>query len=54
MKKKKPLLIGIAIGVLARPVISRAYRPFRARVQRRIYEVAFQYMQDYDINHPSD
>jgi hypothetical protein len=53
MRKKKPLLIGIAIGALARPVIVRAYRPFRARIQRKLYDVAFEFMQNYDADHPS-
>lgn len=53
MRKKKSLLIGIVIGALARPVIVQVYRPFRSRVRRKIYDAAFQFMQDYEIDHPS-
>jgi hypothetical protein len=53
MRKKKHLLIGIAIGALARPVIVRAYRPFRSRVRRKIYDVAFEYLQNFDADHPT-
>lgn len=52
MRKKKPLLIGIAIGVLARPVIVRAYRPFHNAVRTKIYNLAFDFIQNFDANHP--
>lgn len=53
MRKKKPLLIGIAIGVLARPVIVRAYRPFRDVIRTKVYNVAFEYIQNFDADRPS-
>jgi hypothetical protein len=51
VRKKKPLLVGIAIGVLARPVIVRAYRPFRHKVQTKLYNLALDFIQNFDANH---
>lgn len=53
MKKKKPLLVGIAIGVLARPIIKRAYLPFRSAVRNKLYTLAFDFIQDFDADRPS-
>lgn len=53
MRKKKPLIIGIAIGILARPVIKRAYRPFSDAVRKRVYNIAFDYIQNFDADRPS-
>lgn len=51
--KKKPLIVGIAIGVLARPVVLRMYQPFHAKVQQKLYNLAFDFMQNFEANHPS-
>lgn len=53
MRKKRSLLIGIAIGALARPVIKRVYRPFRHVVREKIYNVAFDYIHNFDAERPS-
>lgn len=53
MRKKKLLFVGIAIGVLARPIIVLAYRPFRDVIRTRIYNVAFEYIQNFDADRPS-
>lgn len=53
MRKKKALLVGITIGVIARPVIVRVYRPFHGRVRNRIYNLAFDYIQNFDADRPS-
>lgn len=53
MRKKKQLLIGLTIGVLARPVIKRAYRPFSDAVRKKIYDIAFDYIQNFDADRPS-
>lgn len=53
MRKKKALLVGITIGALARPVIVRVYWPFRGRVRTRIYNLAFDYIQNFDADRPS-
>lgn len=52
-KKKKQLLVGVAIGVLARPVIKRAYRPFRSVVRNKLYAIALNFIQDFDADRPS-
>lgn len=51
--KKKPLIIGIAIGVLVRPILVRAYRPLHKRMQINLYNFAFDFIQNFDANHPS-
>lgn len=48
MREKKPLLIGIAIGVLARLVVKRAYKPFRNTVRTKIYSLALEFVQNFD------
>lgn len=55
MRKKKTLIVGIAIGLLARPVIKRA--PFRnmARdvIRTRLYNLAVDYIENFDAERPS-
>jgi hypothetical protein len=51
MRKKKPLLVGIAIGVLARPVIIQVYKPFRNTVQTKIYNLALDFIQNFDAKY---
>jgi hypothetical protein len=53
MRKKKPLLIGVMIGVLAKPVITQACRPFRDRIRNKIYNIAVDYIQNFDADRPS-
>lgn len=53
MRKKKSLLVGIVVGVLARPVVALAYRPFRDVIRAKIYNVAFDYIQNFDADRPS-
>lgn len=53
MKRKKGLLIGVVIGVFARPAIALAYRPFRDVIRTRIYNAAFDYIQNFDADRPS-
>ena len=53
MRKKKSLLVGIAIGVLARPALRRAYRSFREKVRVKMYGIALDFIQNFDANHPS-
>jgi hypothetical protein len=53
MRKKKSLLIGVTIGVLARPIIKQAYRPFRDVIRNKIYGVAVDYIQNFDADRPS-
>lgn len=53
MRKKKHLLVGVAIGVIARPVIKRAYRPFRSAVRNKIYLIALDFVQNFDTGGPS-
>jgi len=53
MRKKKPLLIGITIGLLARPVVIRAYQPFRDVMRNKLYNIAFDYIQNFDADRPS-
>jgi hypothetical protein len=48
MRKKRPLLLGIAIGVFARPIIVRVYRPFHSRLQDTLYNIAFDFIQNLD------
>ena len=50
MRKKKSLFIGIAIGALARPAIIRAYRPFQVRVQTKLYNIALDFVKNFDAN----
>jgi hypothetical protein len=50
MRKKKPLLIGITIGVLARSVVKRVYKPFRNTVRTKIYIFALDFVQNFDAN----
>lgn len=53
MRKKRTLLIGITIGVLARPIVLWAYWPFRDVIRTKIYNVAFDYIQNFDADRPS-
>ncbi len=48
MRKKKPILIGIAIGALARPVFKQAYKPFRNSVRNKLYNLALDFIQNFD------
>lgn len=52
-KKKKQILVGIVIGAFARPVIKRAYRPFRSAVRNKLYVLAVDFIQDFDADRPS-
>lgn len=52
-KQKKSLFVGIVIGALARPVIVRVYRPFHSKVQNKLYNIAFDFIQNFDADHPS-
>lgn len=56
MRKKKQLLLGVGVGLLVRPVIARVARPLtskaRQAVRVKLYELAFQYMQDFDADRP--
>lgn len=54
MRKKKPLLIGIAIGMFARPIIVRAYRPFRSRLQDTLYNVAIDFIRNLDAERSAE
>lgn len=53
MKKKRAILIGMAIGMFARPVIKQAYQPFRDQIRQKIYNIAFDYIQNFDAERPS-
>lgn len=46
------LIIGIAVGALARPVLVRMYRPFHSKVQTKLYNLAFDFIQSFDAHHP--
>lgn len=48
MRKKKPLIVGIAIGALARPVIKRAYKPFSNTVRKKLYNLALDFINKVD------
>jgi hypothetical protein len=48
--KKKWLLAGLAIGLLARPIVVKACRPLHRKVQTKIYNLAFDFIQNFDAN----
>ena len=56
--KKKQVLAGIAIGViwapginfLARPLL----RPIKTRVRAKLYNIALEFIQNYDADRPND
>lgn len=52
-QKRKGLIIGLAIGALAKPVLIRAYRPFRSKVREKIYTIAFEFIQNFDAERPT-
>jgi hypothetical protein len=56
VRKKKQLLLGVGVGLLVRPVIARVARPLtskaRQAVRVKLYELACQYMQDFDADRP--
>ena len=53
MRKKKPLFVGVLIGAFARPIIVRAYRPFHSKVREKLYNIALEYIQNFDADRPS-
>jgi len=53
VRKKKPFLVGITVGLLVRPVIVRVYRPFHGKVREKIYNLALDYIQNFDADRPS-
>ena len=46
--RKRTLLAGVVIGLVAKPIAKRAYRPFRDKVRLKMYNIAFDFIQNFD------
>jgi hypothetical protein len=53
MRKKKQLLIGIAIGYFAGPIVKILASPFREAAQKKLYDIAIEYIERFDADRPS-